>query len=306
MVDAVLAAVEGWRRDPFGSVVGLAFSGGPAGGGVVDESVVAAAGQGEFVDVGVAAVLPVALGVVDLAAVWWGGAVGFGAAAFQGVQGQALARAGGAAGASVVELDLSGIVEQREVGVGPAGGGHPDESGDGQLGAAAGVGQPGGGGEFGQGGGGHDGDGKPVVLAQGPGGQHGPAHGLQCVVAALGGAAGVGVDLVLCGDAVEARGLVLGVAVSGCGQFGERRIQGGAQFGSDPAGEPAHAVQALSPEGQAAFAGVLAFVVEGAVGVEVAQQLAGEFAQPFRGQSAGEPAELGFGGRSGARVEIGR
>ena len=70
MVDAVLAAVEGWRRDPFGSVVGLAFSGGPAGGGVVDESVVAAAGQGEFVDVGVAAVLPVALGVVDLAAVY--------------------------------------------------------------------------------------------------------------------------------------------------------------------------------------------------------------------------------------------
>ena len=249
--------------------------------------------------------LPVALGVVDLAAIWWGGAVGFGAAPFQGVQGQPLAGAGGASGASVVELDLPGIVEQREVGVG-AGGGHPDERGDGQLGAAAGVGQPGGGGEFGQGGGGHDGDGKPVVLAQGPGRQHRPAHGLQCVVGALGGAAGVGVDLVLRRGAVEARGLVVGVAVTGCGEFGEQGIEGGAQFGSDPAGEPGHAVQALSPEGQAAAAGVLAFVVEGAVGVEVPEQLAGELAQPFRGQPAGEPAELGFGSRPGARVEIGR
>jgi hypothetical protein len=111
VVDAMLAAVQGWRRDPFGSVVGLAFSGGPSGGGVVDEPVVAAAGQGEFVDVGVAAVLPVALGVVDLAAVWWGGAVGFGAAPFQGVEGQTLARA--AVGASGAQLACV-IVDTRE------------------------------------------------------------------------------------------------------------------------------------------------------------------------------------------------
>ena len=66
VVDAGLAAVEVWGWDPFGAVVGSVFSGGPAGFGVVDEAVVAAAGEGEFGDVGAAAVLPVGVGVVEL------------------------------------------------------------------------------------------------------------------------------------------------------------------------------------------------------------------------------------------------
>ena len=84
--------------------------------GVVDEAVVGAAGEGEFVDVGVAAVLPVPLGVVDLGMGCRGGAVRFGAAPFQGVQGQALSGLAVRQGAPVVELDLPRIMKQQQVG----------------------------------------------------------------------------------------------------------------------------------------------------------------------------------------------
>ena len=83
VVDAVLTAVKvGWRN-PLGSVVAAALSGGPSGRGVVDEAVVAPASQGEFVDIGVAAVLPVTFGVVDLTAVGRGGTARLGASPLQ-------------------------------------------------------------------------------------------------------------------------------------------------------------------------------------------------------------------------------
>ena len=58
--------------------------------GGVHQAVVAAAGQGEFVDVGVAAVLPVSLSVVDLSLVGRGCTAGFGAAPVDRVKDQAL------------------------------------------------------------------------------------------------------------------------------------------------------------------------------------------------------------------------
>ena len=248
--------------------------------------------------------LPVPLGMVDLGPVRRGGAARLGAASLQGVEGQALAGAGGAPPAPVVEPDLAGVVEQRQVGVG-AGGGHPDQGGDRQPAAAAGVGHPGRGGQLGQRGGGHDRHRQPVVPAQGSRGQHRPADRLQRVVVTLGGAAGVGVDLGLRGAPAQARGVVVGVGVSGCGQLRPQRIEGGPQRRGEPPGQPAHPVQALRTQAQAALAGVLALVVQGAVGVEVAQQLAGHRAQAFGGQPAGQPGQLGLGGRRGAGVDLG-
>ena len=95
---------------------------------------------------------------------------------------------------------------------------------------------------------------------------------------ALGVAAGVAVDLDLRRGAVHAGVGVLGVAVSGGGEFGQDCVQGGPQFGVDPPGELAHAVEFLAAQAQPALAGMFGFVVEGAVLVEVAHQLSGDLA----------------------------
>src|ERR1700736_639803 len=60
----LVAAIHMRRGNPFGDAAGW-FSGCPAVVG--DEAVVGSAGQGEVVDVGVPAVSPVGVGVMDLA-----------------------------------------------------------------------------------------------------------------------------------------------------------------------------------------------------------------------------------------------
>src|SRR6185436_11545558 len=83
VVDSGLAVIQvGWWC-PF------AFAAGVDGGlpaAVIDGAVVGSAGQGHLVDVGVAAVSPVLVGVVGLAAVGAHGATRFGAAAVAGDQ----------------------------------------------------------------------------------------------------------------------------------------------------------------------------------------------------------------------------
>ena len=121
---------------------------------------------------------------------------------------------------------------------------------------------------------------------------------------ALGGTASVTADLLLGRRIVDTRRLIVGFGVSGCREFGEQCVDGGPQFGGDPAGESAHPVEALRPEGDAAFAGVLPLVVEGAVLVEIAQQLPGDLAKSLRSMAPREPAELRFGSRPRCRVDI--
>ena len=65
-------------------------------------------------------------GVLVGVAVGGGGAAGFGAAAFQGVERQALSGAGGASGPPVVEADLSRVLTDKEQ-IGVDGGGAADE-----------------------------------------------------------------------------------------------------------------------------------------------------------------------------------
>ena len=77
-------AVSAWRRDPFGAAV-FRFSGAPAA--FFDEAPVGSAGQGQVVDVGLPAVGPVAVGVMDFAPVGRGGAAGPGTAALGGIEG---------------------------------------------------------------------------------------------------------------------------------------------------------------------------------------------------------------------------
>ena len=68
----------------------------------VDEAVVGSAGQGQLVDVGVAAISPVAQRVMDLGAVGRDWAAGFGAAAVAGDEHDPLGGGGGASGAEEV------------------------------------------------------------------------------------------------------------------------------------------------------------------------------------------------------------
>ena len=75
-------AVPAWRRDPFGAAV-FRFSGAPAA--FFDEAAGGSSGQGQVVDVGLPAVGPVAVGVMDFAPVGRGGAAGPGAAALGGM-----------------------------------------------------------------------------------------------------------------------------------------------------------------------------------------------------------------------------
>jgi len=100
----------GWFAEVLGcdpgaasGVAGVAAdAGGPTVGSGGDLSVVPGAGEGEFVDVRVAAVGPAAVGVVGLALAGWHRAAWFAAAALGGDQGEALVGAGQAAGAAEV------------------------------------------------------------------------------------------------------------------------------------------------------------------------------------------------------------
>ena len=87
MVQAVLAAVEMRRWDPFGLAVGV-FAGGPA---LFGEWVIGAAGQREGVDVG-DRVVAIRVTVVGLAEVAGDGAAGERAATISGVQDDSLSR----------------------------------------------------------------------------------------------------------------------------------------------------------------------------------------------------------------------
>ncbi|CAN1495041.1 hypothetical protein MCEMAEM6B_00311 [Mycobacteriaceae bacterium] len=77
---------EVWRWYPFGSAI-FAFSGAPAAG--LDQRVFCFAGEGELVDIGVAAVGPL-IDVVDFGVVSGDIATRRGTAAFKGVQDEPL------------------------------------------------------------------------------------------------------------------------------------------------------------------------------------------------------------------------
>ena len=88
MVEVVGAAAQRevrWRN-PFGPAI-FAFTGAPAAG--LDQWVVCFAGEGELVDIGVAAVGPL-IDVVDFSVVPGDIATGRGTAAFKGVQDEPL------------------------------------------------------------------------------------------------------------------------------------------------------------------------------------------------------------------------
>ena len=100
----------GWW-DPFGGAVG-AFSGFPAAG--ADEWVVAFAGEGECVDVGVSAAGPF-VDVVHLGEVAGNVAAGGGAAAVLAVQHDSLVGGGNAFGAPEVEGAFGVVVKDAQV-----------------------------------------------------------------------------------------------------------------------------------------------------------------------------------------------
>ena len=125
-------------RDPFGLAVGP-YSGVPATG--FDEVVVGWASQGEVVDVGVAAVLPVFGGVVDHAVIPGRVAAGSGAATIFGVQNDSLIGRSDAFGSAQPQRLPVDPVEQGQIVVGVAG--HPDQVRDRQQGAAGGDRVPG-------------------------------------------------------------------------------------------------------------------------------------------------------------------
>ena len=168
--------------------------GGPAAV-FVDEAVVGSAGQGQFVDVGVAVVGPVAQGVVDLAAVGGYGAAGFGAAAVAGDEHDPLRRRGDPFGAKQVQRLSGGVVEDGQPVMGVPG--QADDVFDRHEGAAAGGTNSGAGFEVLQGGADDDRGRQAVVLTQLPGFQGVAPDGDQRVVLSLGEAAVIGVDLFL-------------------------------------------------------------------------------------------------------------
>ncbi len=108
-----------WWWYPFGSAI-FAFAGAPAAG--LDQRVFCFAGEGELVDIGVAAVGPL-IDVVDFSVVPGDIATGCGAAAFKGVQDESLVAGGDAFGAAEVEGPLGVLFVDAQVVVGV--GAHP-------------------------------------------------------------------------------------------------------------------------------------------------------------------------------------
>ena len=126
VVDSGLAGVEVRRWEPFGAAV-FAFAGAPAG--FLDHPVVGSAAEGEVVDVGVAAVLPVRDRVVDLGVVATDGAPGAGAAPLPGVQHNSLGRGRQAFGPPEIQRFTGVLVVDVQVVVGALGG-HLDQRRD--------------------------------------------------------------------------------------------------------------------------------------------------------------------------------
>ena len=112
VVDADLAVDQLWWRDPFDAAVG-AYSGNPAT--LFDQAVMGRASEDFLVDVGVAALGPTSLGMVDLAAVAGHRAPGEGAAAVACVQDDALASRGEPFGAPEVERFTHMVGEDHQV-----------------------------------------------------------------------------------------------------------------------------------------------------------------------------------------------
>jgi hypothetical protein len=141
------------------------------------------------------------------------------------------------------------FVEHRQVVMRVAG--QADDVAHRQQGATTGDRIPGRGFEVLQGGGHDDGGGQAVVAAQLAGGQHGAADRDQGVVLALGQGASVGAGVVA-GVPVHARGGVVGVARAAGGRGRHHRVEGGAAFGVEQAGDLAHPVGALRVDGDPA------------------------------------------------------
>lgn len=82
------------------------------------------------------------------------------------------------------------------------------------------------------------------------------------------------------GAAFDDRGLVVGVAHAGGGQFGQRRFQGGPEFRGDQAADRRHPVGLLTAQGEAACAGPIGLPgQEVAVGFEAVSVDAGVFGE---------------------------
>jgi len=109
--------------------------------------------------------------------------------------------------------------------------GHPDQIQHREQGAAGGDGVSGLGLQVLDGGGGDDGDGQAAVGAQLGVAQLATHQGAEGVVLALAVTAGVAGGDLFGGFAIHVRGLVVGVAHAGGGEFGEPDVDLGAQFG---------------------------------------------------------------------------
>ena len=119
-------------------------------------------------------------------------------------------------------------------------------------------------------------------------------QGVEGVVLALGGGAGVGAGGFVGGLAVDTRCLVVGVAHAGGGEFGQPGVDVGAQFGGGDHVADAHAVGALAAPAEAALAGAVG-VGEFAVGVDQDRGALGGFVELVGAQLGGLVGQEFFG-----------
>ncbi|MDT7591788.1 MAG: hypothetical protein QOH45_1319 [Pseudonocardiales bacterium] len=145
------------------------------------------------------------------------------------------------------------------------------------------------------------------MVAEGGVAELAAGQGVEGVVLALGGGAGVGAGGVVGGLAVDAGLVVGGVAHAGCGEFGQPGVDVGAQFGGGDHGADAHAVGALAAPGEAALAGAVG-VGEGAVGVDQDRGALGGFVELVGAQLGGVAGQQLFGvlddGRGGVGGQV--
>jgi hypothetical protein len=95
------------------------------------------------------------------------------------------------------------------------------------------------------------------VVAEGGVAELAAGQGVEGVVLALGGGAGVGAGGFVGGLALHAGVVVVGVADAGAGEFGQPGVDVGAQFGGGDHGAHTHAVGALAAPAEAALAGAV-------------------------------------------------
>ncbi|MDA4085353.1 hypothetical protein MHAS44199_06690 [Mycolicibacterium hassiacum DSM 44199] len=273
------------------------------------------AGQGQLVDVGVAAGGEVLDRVVSLGLIERPAAAGFGAAPIPGEQRQPLRGGGIAFGPPEIQDLLGVIVEHGQVvvrvrrsgddiahrqsgaatGVGPPGHGQVvvrvrrsgDDIAHRQSGAATGVGPPGRRFQLTEGGGHHDGGGDAVELSHLLAVDRDRQRGAQCVVVAL-----------FLRPRVE-------LAVPGVGGavFGDHDVEQGPGDRIDPAADLTHAVRPLGADDQAAPALLEVFVGFGAVGVDQVDQVLGDLPQPVGIQVAAVGGEIGLDPVAGGVVD---